>query len=130
MGDKSIPYPLEIITDRLVLRSPELEHAQPLYEAVVESLPELRQWMPWAQDDPAVEKTAENIRKAIDEFKAQTAFRIHAFDRKKWTDRGIVRLPKGGPDSSDAGNRLLDSHVADRTGPLWRGGPGAEPLCD
>lgn len=81
-GSKLIPYPFEIFTERLVLRSPELEHAQPLLEAVVESLPELRQWMPWAQEEQAVEKTAANIQKAIDEFKAQTGFRIHVFDRE------------------------------------------------
>ena len=93
-GDKSIPYPLEILTDRLVLRSPELEHAGPLYEAVVESLPELRQWMPWAQEEPAVETTAENIRKAIDEFKAQTAFRIHVFDRESGQIVGSSGYPR------------------------------------
>lgn len=94
MGDKSILCPLEIITDRLVLRSPEFEHAEPLYEAVVESLPELCQWMRWAQDDPAVEKTAENIRKAIDEFKAQTAFRIHVFDRESGQMVGSSGYPR------------------------------------
>lgn len=92
-NSKLIPYPLEILTDRLALRSPEPEDAQPLYEAVVESLPELRQWMPWAQEEPAVERTADNIRRAIDEFKAQTAFRIHVFDR----DRGQIVGSAGYP---------------------------------
>jgi ribosomal-protein-serine acetyltransferase len=89
-----IPYPLEIVTERLALRSPEPEHVRPLYEAMVESLPELRQWMPWAQEEPAVEKTAENIEKAIDEFKAQTAFRIHLFDRQSGEIVGSSGYPR------------------------------------
>jgi RimJ/RimL family protein N-acetyltransferase len=78
----SIPYPLEIQTDRLILRSPELSHAEPMFEAVKESMSELRQWMPWAQEEPRLEKTTENIQKAIDEFIEQTAIRIHVFDRE------------------------------------------------
>ncbi|MBN1942223.1 MAG: GNAT family N-acetyltransferase [Phycisphaerae bacterium] len=78
----TVPFPLEIVTDRLILRSPELSHAEPMYEAKQESIPELRQWMPWAREETDIEKGKENIRKAIDEFKAQTAFWILLFDRK------------------------------------------------
>ena len=79
--DNGIPYPLEILTDRLLLRSPEFADAAALCEAVMESLPELRPWMPWARAEPTVEETAENIGKAVDEFAAQTAFRVHVYDR-------------------------------------------------
>ncbi len=89
-----IPYPLEIVTDRLTLRSPEVEHAEPLYDAVVESLAELRQWMPWAQEEPAVEKTRGSIERAIDEFRAQTAFRIHIFDRESGLIVGAAGYPR------------------------------------
>ncbi|MBN1942887.1 MAG: GNAT family N-acetyltransferase, partial [Phycisphaerae bacterium] len=93
-GDILIPYPLEILTDRLALRSPAFSHAEPLCEAVVESFSELHPWMPWAQEEPSVEKTAENIRKAIDEFKAQTAIRIHVFDRKTGQIVGSSGYPR------------------------------------
>lgn len=94
----SISFPLEILTDRLILHSPELSHAEPMFEAVKESMPELRQWMPWAQEEPGLEKTTENIQKAIDEFKEQTAFRIHLFDRKTGQLVGSSGYPRFNPD--------------------------------
>jgi RimJ/RimL family protein N-acetyltransferase len=82
-----IPFPLQLHTERLLLRSPEVDDAQAVYEAVTESLAELRPWMPWASENPDEQKTADNTRQAIQEWQAQSAFRIHLFDR---TTRELV----------------------------------------
>jgi RimJ/RimL family protein N-acetyltransferase len=44
--------PRRIIVDDLVIRSLEVSDAGQVVEAVSESLPELSQWMPWAQFEP------------------------------------------------------------------------------
>ena len=41
-----------IIIDDLLIRPLEVSDAKPLVEAVTESLPELKQWMPWAKYEP------------------------------------------------------------------------------
>ncbi len=76
----TIPFPLQLHTERLLLRSPEVDDAKAMYEAIVESLPELRTWMPWALEEPDEQKTADHITKAIEAWQAQTKFRIHLFD--------------------------------------------------
>jgi len=47
----SAPYRIE--TERLVLRCWDPADAELLADAVSSSLPELRQWMPWAHDEPS-----------------------------------------------------------------------------
>ncbi len=44
--------PRRIIVDNLVIRSLEVSDAGQVIETVSESLPELSQWMPWAQFEP------------------------------------------------------------------------------
>ena len=43
-----VRFPDKVETERLVLRPPVARDARKFYKAVDESLPELRQWMPWA----------------------------------------------------------------------------------
>jgi RimJ/RimL family protein N-acetyltransferase len=49
--DRSPPYRIE--TERLTLRCWDPADAPGLAEAIRTSLPELRRWMPWAQQEPA-----------------------------------------------------------------------------
>lgn len=44
-------FPETIETERLLLRVPVLDDAPKLAEAVIESLPELSQWLPWATSE-------------------------------------------------------------------------------
>lgn len=44
--------PRRIVTDDLVIRCLEVSDANQVVDAVAESLPELLQWMPWAQFEP------------------------------------------------------------------------------
>ena len=55
--------PRRIIVDDLMIRSLEVSDAGQVVEAVSESLPELLQWMPWAQFEPlSVTQREELIR--------------------------------------------------------------------
>jgi RimJ/RimL family protein N-acetyltransferase len=80
MADR-IPYPLELMTERLTLRSPSPEDAAQMCEAVAESIEDLRPWMPWADSVPTLDKARENCARAAEAFRAQRDYRIHAFLR-------------------------------------------------
>ncbi|MFC4639877.1 GNAT family N-acetyltransferase [Deinococcus hohokamensis] len=68
--------PTELITPRLLLRAPRPEDAPAVHAAVQASLPELRQWMVWAQQplDPA--GTAENLAQAADAYRRRENLRL------------------------------------------------------
>ncbi len=51
-----VRFPDKVETERLVLRLPVTRDARKFYKAVNESLPELRQWMPWAVEPYDLEK--------------------------------------------------------------------------
>lgn len=53
--------PTEFRTERLLLRAPRPEDAQAQVDAVNASLPELRQWMVWAQEPQTLEAARENL---------------------------------------------------------------------
>src|SRR5213082_1153079 len=48
-----------------------------IYDAIQESISELRRWMPWAQKDQSVEDTEVNTRKAIAKFLLREDLRLH-----------------------------------------------------
>ncbi len=67
-GGERPEVPLEIATERLVLRAPHPDHAQEMNEAIQESFAELREWMDWAQQIPTLEESR------AQQEQAQTAF--------------------------------------------------------
>lgn len=72
--------PAEIRTERLMLRMPSPDDALEVYEAVVESLPELRPWLVWAHQEQSVEQTRINIETARELFLSKTNLRYYMFD--------------------------------------------------
>lgn len=78
---KTVPFPLEIITERLAIRSPSANDAEGLREAVAESLNELRPWLPWATHVPTPEEAVQNCARAAREFEEGRDFRLHLFHR-------------------------------------------------
>jgi len=70
-----------IVTDRLELRAPRLEHVPALTAAVRASLPELKPWMPWATDDYGEAVCEQGVRQAIAAFALREDLRYHLFDR-------------------------------------------------
>lgn len=57
-------FPVPIETPRLYLRPPQVGDGKRVNEAVLESLNELRPFMPWAQNAPSVEDTETFVRLA------------------------------------------------------------------
>ena len=80
-----IPYPFELVTERLVIRSPASTDAPQLMEAIAETLETLRPWMPWADHIPTLAETEENCRKAEEAFRDGKDNRFHLFLRESPT---------------------------------------------
>ena len=73
--------PEQIVTERLLIRCPQVTDAQAVYDAVIESMAELKAWMPWATPQYSREGTEENLRQAIAKFITRQDLRYHAHDR-------------------------------------------------
>jgi RimJ/RimL family protein N-acetyltransferase len=71
----SIPEGFE--SERLLIRAPLWGDGILVYEAVKESIHELRPWLPWAQKIPTVEESEAGVRKARLMFLERTDLRLH-----------------------------------------------------
>ena len=65
-----VRFPDKVETERLLLRLPVARDARRFYKAVDESLPELRQWMPWAVEPYDIGKAKSFCEVAADNAKA------------------------------------------------------------
>lgn len=63
-----IDVPSSFETERVTIRSPQPGDGAELNAAVVESLAELRPWMPWAQKAPTLEESEAEIRRGHARF--------------------------------------------------------------
>lgn len=63
-----IDLPDQIETARLLLRAPRTGDGAAINAAAIESLDQLRPWMPWAQNAPSVEESEEYARSASAQF--------------------------------------------------------------
>ncbi|GMK46568.1 ribosomal-protein-serine acetyltransferase [Paenibacillus glycanilyticus] len=61
---------------RLLIRAPLFGDGAAVNEAVVESIEELRPWMPWANQIPTIEESEIGIRKSRLEFLERTDLRL------------------------------------------------------
>ena len=59
-----------IITDRLLIRQPEMSDAKPFFEALNRSFLELKRWMPW-QGRPSLESTIKFMEHATSNWNSQ-----------------------------------------------------------
>jgi len=59
-----------IETPRLILRAPRIEDAEPLNQAINNSLPELQRWQPWA-NDPGLATTTKFIQDSLKEYSSE-----------------------------------------------------------
>lgn len=57
-------FPIPIETPRLILRSPKVGDGKIVNEAIIESLEQLRPFMPWANNTPSIHDTEEFVRLA------------------------------------------------------------------
>ncbi|MCE5230581.1 GNAT family N-acetyltransferase [bacterium] len=76
-----IPLPQPTLqTARLVLRAPVLTDAVTMNDAIRASFAELKPWMPWCQQVPAVEETRQNIENLLASEDPKKEIRFLAFE--------------------------------------------------
>lgn len=76
-----IEVPDEFETERLLIRSPRTGDGTQINMAILESLGELRDWMPWAQSAPSLDDSESNIRHACVRWMERSDLRLLAFER-------------------------------------------------
>jgi RimJ/RimL family protein N-acetyltransferase len=76
-----IDVPQAIATDRLWLRCPHDGDGVALNEAVVQTLAELKPWMPWAQTAPSLEESELHCRRAAARFASREDLQWLIFER-------------------------------------------------
>lgn len=79
-----IDVPAELHTERLLLRVPRAGDGQRLYEAVAESLPELRRFIasvPWVAEEPSPQASERYCRQTSASFIARTNLAYLMFER-------------------------------------------------
>jgi len=81
VGALKLEIPEAIETARLQLRATRIGHEQAVHAAVVESLAQLRVWMPWARPVPSEEDTAAHCRDAQLKWHSREILDFCFFDR-------------------------------------------------
>ena len=74
-----LDFPDSFETERLIIRCPQPGSGAAVNAAVLESLEELRLWMPWAQNAPSLEESEENCRRWRARFLAREDLTLHLF---------------------------------------------------
>jgi RimJ/RimL family protein N-acetyltransferase len=72
-------FPDQFETERLIIRAPRPGDGAEVQTAVVESINELRPWMPWAQTTPTVEEAEISIREAAARFQRREDMRLNLY---------------------------------------------------
>ncbi|MCM3618331.1 GNAT family N-acetyltransferase [Sutcliffiella horikoshii] len=72
-------FPSEFTTDRLLIRMPLPGDGPAVHDSIIQSLPELKPWMIFAQHDQTVEDVEANIRESHAEFLQRKDLRLLVF---------------------------------------------------
>lgn len=76
-----LDLPDSIETERMLLRSPRAGDGQAIYEATIESIDELRPWMPWVRDEQSVERSEKSVRVAVAKWILREDLRFSMHDK-------------------------------------------------
>ncbi len=79
MNPLLLDFPDSFDTERLTIRAPRVEDVPEVMDAVNESLPELRPWMPWAVEAPIFEGQVGRIRHAIAKWITREELLLHVY---------------------------------------------------
>jgi len=72
-------FPDRFESDRLLIRLPLAGDGAEVHAAIIESLGELRPWMPWAREPQTPEAVEANVRQAHADFLARRDMRLHFY---------------------------------------------------
>ena len=86
-----LDFPDAFESERLLIRGPRPGDGAEVHAALVESLDELRPWMPWALGEHTVEAAEAAVREAHADFLARRDLRLHLYRR---TDGAFVGTAK------------------------------------
>ena len=102
-GDDEVSIAREILkTERLELEPVSLAHAEPLFQAAVESRPELLPWMPWARE-PTLEGTRKQTESTERAWRQDSEFHFCVIERSTRQVLGVAGLNR--PPSPRSGER-------------------------
>lgn len=76
-----LDFPDQFETERLIIRAPRPGDGAAMNRAICESLTELAEWMPWAQQAPTRDESEANIREACAKWQNRTDLRLLLFNR-------------------------------------------------
>ncbi len=79
MNPLLLDFPDSFDTERLTIRAPHVEDAQEIVDAVTESLPELRPWMPWAKEPVTLDFQIARIRQVMAQWITRQELGLHAY---------------------------------------------------
>ncbi|EGI2115001.1 GNAT family N-acetyltransferase [Listeria monocytogenes] len=82
MNPVLLDFPSEFYTERLFIRMPMPGDGQVVFQAINESIEDLRRWMAFARKDQTEEEVEINIRKSYTEFLQREDLRLHIFLRE------------------------------------------------
>lgn len=68
LNPRHLVIPEQIETERLLLRIPQPDDAERVYTAVMESLDNLRLWMPWASAEQSLPRLKDRMKWVIEAF--------------------------------------------------------------
>jgi len=88
-----IDWPPLLHSERLLLRAPQAGDGNALNQAVMQSLDELKPWMPWAQKTPSRKQSELTCRQMAVRFAQRTDLPLFIFTRG--ADGGCARLLGG-----------------------------------
>jgi len=74
-----LDFPDTFESERLTIRAPRPADAPQIVEAVIESLNELRPWMPWAKEAPTLDHAIERLRQAAAKWITREDLLLHLF---------------------------------------------------
>jgi RimJ/RimL family protein N-acetyltransferase len=68
-------------SERLIIRAPRIGDGQLCNEAIIDSFPELQQWMSWAKFKPSIEETEVICREALLNFIARVDLQLYLISK-------------------------------------------------
>ena len=81
MNPVLLDLPDQIFTPQLCLRGPRPGDGKELNAAILESISELKPWLPFARSTPTTDESEENVRRAHAKFCLREDLRFHFYDR-------------------------------------------------
>ncbi|OZM57331.1 GNAT family N-acetyltransferase [Lottiidibacillus patelloidae] len=87
-----IDFPQEFETERLKIRMPLPGDGAYVYDAVIESIEELKVWLPFANGEQTKEKSEISVRQSYSNFILRSDLRMHIFHKENGNFIGSTGL--------------------------------------